>query len=123
MPRAVIDFNDTDKKDLKSLPGAYVELRRMSYGHKLQRQQLATQMSVKGSGKNAEMDLKTETVKVAAFEFANCVVDHNLEDENGGKLDLTKVSDVTRLHPQVGDEISGYIDSMNNFEDSDEAKN
>jgi hypothetical protein len=123
MPRAVIDFENTDKFDLKSLPGAYIELRRMSFGHKLQRQQLSMQMSVKGSGKNAEMDMKQETVKVTVFEFTACIVDHNLEDEKGEKLDLSKASDIIRLHPQVGEEIDKYINEMNNFEDSDELKN
>jgi hypothetical protein len=123
MPRAVIDFNDTTKFPLKSLEGAFVELRRMSYGHKLQRQQLAMQMSVKGNGKNAEMDLKNETVKVAVFELNACVVDHNLEDEKGTKLNLGKMEDVVRLDPRVGEEIDKYISDMNNFEETDEVKN
>jgi hypothetical protein len=123
MPRAVIDFSETTKFPLRSLEGAFVELRRMSYGHKLQRQQMSMQMSVKGVGKTAEMDLKTETVKVAVFEMNACVVDHNLEDEKGEKLDLSQSSNVIRLDPRVGEEIGKYIDEMNNFEESDEVKN
>jgi hypothetical protein len=123
MPRAVIDFNDTTKFPLKSLEGGFVELRRMSYGHKLQRNQIAMQMSVKGSGKNAEMDLKNETVKVAVFEMNACVVDHNLEDEKGDKLNLGKMEDVVRLDPKVGEEIDKYISEMNNFEETEEVKN
>lgn len=123
MPRAVIDFDDTTKYALKSLEGAFVELRRMSYGHKLQRNQIAMQMSVRGQGKNTEMDLKTETVKVAVFEMSSCVADHNLEDEKGEKLDLSSTKDVIRLDPKVGEEIDKYISEMNNFEETDEVKN
>ena len=123
MPRAVVDFNDTSKEDLKSCPGGYVVLRRMSYGHKLQRQAMAVQMDMKGQGKSAEASVRTETTKVAVFEFGHCIVDHNLEDMEGRKLDFTKSSDVIQLDPRIGEEIDVLIGEMNNFEETDEMEN
>jgi hypothetical protein len=54
------------------------------------------------------------------FEFKSCIVDHNCEDEEGNKLNLTTAQDINRLDPKVGQEIEKLIADMNNFEDDDE---
>jgi len=123
VPRAVVDLSETERHELKSAPpDGFVVLRRMSYGHKLQRQAMAVQMDMKGQGKTAEASVRTETTKVAVFEFGHCIVDHNLEDVDGRKLDFTRAADVIKLHPQVGDEIDALIGDMNNF-DTEEMEN
>jgi hypothetical protein len=50
------------------------------------------------------------------FDFRACVVDHNLEDEAGQKLNLTNPLHIDMLDPRIGEEIAGFIDKMNNFE-------
>jgi hypothetical protein len=118
-----VDLSETERHELKSAPpDGFVVLRRMSYGHKLQRQAMAVQMDMKGQGKTAEASVRTETTKVAVFEFGHCIVDHNLEDVDGRKLDFTRAADVIKLHPQVGDEIDALIGDMNNF-DTEEMEN
>jgi hypothetical protein len=71
----------------------------------------------KGRNQNPEMLMKMTQERVVVFEFGNCVVDHNLEDEKGRKLNFKAPQDVFMLDPRVGDEIQQHIDDMNNFED------
>lgn len=125
MPVAVVDFKATEKFDLKSCLGGYVVLRRMSYGEKLSRTQMAMEMAIRegGKGQADEAVMKMMQSKVIEFEFANCIIDHNLEDENGKNLDFKNPINVGRLHPAIGEEINGIIDKMNTFEETEEAKN
>lgn len=123
MPNAVVDVSQTHRIDLKTLPGAFVELRRLSYGQKLERQSMAVQSSIKGEGKNAEMNMAMMQQEVSAFEFRHCIADHNLTDENDVKLDFRQKKNVFRLDPRVGEEIGNHIDEMNNFDEGDEAEN
>jgi hypothetical protein len=52
--------------------------------------------------------------KVAAYEFQHCIVEHNLENEDGTLLTFPR--DFTLLNPRIGDEIATLIDKMNQFE-------
>lgn len=122
MPKAVIDFEETHHRDLKSCPGGYVELRRLSYGEKLHRQTIAMDASASGSGKQAKMTLQSMHQRVALFEFGRCIVDHNLEDAVGRKLDFKSQADLEKLHPQIGDEIDKYLSELNNFEETEAAE-
>jgi hypothetical protein len=125
MPQATINFQKTERHDLKSCPEGFVELRRMSYGEKLSRQQMAMEMAMREGAKGQADDMvhKVTQTKVIEFEFANCIVDHNLTDEADQQLDFKKPQSVHSLHPQIGEEISLLIDKMNTFEETDEAKN
>lgn len=123
MPKAVVNFSETEKFPLKTLPEGYVVLRRLSYGQKLERQSMATRLSMTGQGKTAQMNMDMMQQEVTAFEFKHCITDHNLEDENGQKLDLKNKVNIFRLDPRVGEEIETYIDRLNNFEESEEAEN
>jgi hypothetical protein len=49
------------------------------------------------------------------IDFQSCIVDHNLEDETGRKLDFRSFSDIDMLDPKIGEEISTLIDELNNF--------
>lgn len=123
MPNATVS-NEVERKDLKSLAGAWVELKRMSYGDKLERTQLATDMEIqmtKGS-KTSTASIDIMQHAVAMFEFKHCLIDHNLfeDDEETIKLDLTTKAGLAKLDPRVGDEIGKLIDDMNNFEDEDD---
>lgn len=110
----------TEDFNLKSLPEGVVTLRRMTYGDKMARQQMASEMSI-GSGKSASATVKMMNEKITLFDYARCIVSHNLTDENETPLDFSRASDVRRLDPRVGEEIELLIDKMNNFEEEDEA--
>lgn len=119
MPRATVSLDPEDKVDLKTCPGAFVVLRRLSYGQKLQRSQQAAKMGMdlsknKSTG-HMSMDLLNR--QSAYFDFKHCVAEHNLEGDNGEPLDFTNPRDVDRLDPRIGEEISTLIDKLNNFEE------
>lgn len=118
MPRATVNVNDTEKHALKSLEGGEVVLRRMTYGQKLARQENAVKMTMEQQRgqKSGKMNMDMLNHAATIFDFRACIVDHNLEDDNGQKLNLTYPVDIDRLDPRVGEEIANFIDKMNNFE-------
>jgi hypothetical protein len=107
--------------ELKSVPGGTVEVRRMTYGQHLYRQSIAARMLMLDEKKHeAQGEIKPMQEAVALWEFANLVGEHNLTDEDGKLLNFKNPSDVRRLEGRVGDEISSYIDKLNNFKDVEE---
>jgi hypothetical protein len=136
MPKATVSI-ETTREDLKSCAGAYVELRRMSYGAKLERQGMVSRMKVhteeaptsradRRSGKKQSQNLTGEVemlqLQATLFSFKHCIVGHNLfaDEEETVKLDLTNEKDVKGLDPRIGEEIDMLIDDMNNFEDDED---
>lgn len=110
--------------DLKSCAGGKVTLRRMTYGEKLERIEMATQSVIKAetdrrgrpsANSSAEMDIKMMQRATAEFEFSRLIVDHNLDNDEGIKLDFKNPQTLDFLDPRVGEEISGYIEEMNNL--------
>lgn len=125
---AIATIVEANKRfDLKSAPpDGYVVIRRMTWGEKLKRQGMLTQMSMEIGRDNkddirAQFDMLQE--KVSLWEFANLVIEHNLTDSKEKLLNFKNYADTARLGPKVGEEIQKYIDEMNAFEDSDEVKN
>lgn len=127
MPKAVSNSQETERYDLKTLPGegedqGYIVARRLTYGEKLQRRAMVSKMKIESErGKKdfqGEMQLVNEQATV--FDFQKCIVDHNLEDENGNKLDFSRLADIRKLDPRVGEEIDTHLSEMNNFEEDDE---
>jgi hypothetical protein len=121
MPVAVRSM-ESQRFELKTLPGAFVVLRKMTYGQVLERRALTKlSFSSQGKGRNANLagEIEMASRAVNLFEFRNCVVDHNLEKVEGTGLDLRSPVDVDALDPQVGQEIEKLIEDMNNFEDDD----
>lgn len=120
MPRATADVITAVHLDLKSCAGGFVKLRRLTYGQKLHRQSMAMKMAMsqsKGQDVQAQIDMGNEAVTI--FEYASCIVEHNLEDDNGKLLDFKKEVDVRRLDPRIGEEIEIAIGKLNNFEEDD----
>lgn len=118
MPRATVSLDPEDKIELKTCPGAYVVLRRMTYGQKLQRSQQAAKMGMDLKSKaSAHVSMDMLNRQSAYFDFRLCIAEHNLEDENSALLDFANPKDVDRLDPRVGEEISAAIDALNNFEE------
>jgi hypothetical protein len=65
------------------------------------------------------MIMKLMHRQVQAFDFKHCIVDHNLEDEKGNKLNFQDPNTMDKLDPKVGDEIAQLIDDLNNFEEEE----
>lgn len=130
MPRATVT-TDTVRHELKSCPGAFVVLRPMAYGVKLGRSQEAMKMTLKSEsgprrrGQSASSETEIQMLQKAAtlIDFRACVVDHNLDDENDQRLDLSNPNHFEKLDPRVGEEISKLIDELNNWEDAEEEGN
>lgn len=109
--------------DLETLPpDGFVELKRMPYGQKLTRAENAMNASMKGSreqmneAEEVEMMMNLLQRRVAEIEFRECIVDHNITDPDGNKLDFRIPQTLDHLDPRVGEEISTYIDAMNNYQ-------
>lgn len=123
MPKATASI-DTIRHDLKSLPGAFVVLRRMTYGQTLARKDMVRLSLDMGKGKDLTGVMAMANATVSLMEFKWCIVEHNLEkDDDGNLLNLSNKTDFDMLDPKVGQEIDKLINEMNNFEDDDEAKN
>jgi hypothetical protein len=130
MPVATIDPAKFDRVQLKSLEGAYIEVRPLPYGKKLERRDKATRMFMEqeaASGKSRKQveteinrfELETLNKWARVFDFKYCIGDHNLTDPNGAKLDLGSPMTLETLDPRVGSEIENLLDKINN-EDEDE---
>jgi hypothetical protein len=125
MPVAVV-VQSSERRELKSLPEGYVVIKRMTYGQKLLRSELNMKMLIEMGGKGkADMqgEMKIMSRQVALWEFANLIEDHNLTDAEGRTLDFNRNVDVERIEGKIGEEISTYIDELNNFEKEVEDEN
>ena len=104
----------SERVELKSCPGAWVELRTMNFGEWQQRQDITMSMSIemadnRGRKDAGNLNMNVNNEVVAMFEFQRCVVDHNLEDETGRKLNFMNRMDLAMLDPRIGNEISEFI--------------
>jgi len=117
VPVAVVT-NVTERHELTTLEGAFVVVREMSYGERLLRTSLQGKMKVSGD-KNSEFagEIEMAVARIARWDFANLVVDHNLEDTDSRKLDFHKDADLNKLQAKIGEEVGKLIDTMNSFED------
>ncbi len=129
MPRATVDVTNTQRFELETLPktdddeAGFVELRKLSYGQVLERRDMGAKIAIEGlTDSNRQEDLKVTTdmiqKSVIEFEFKHAIVDHNLDDEHGMRLNFNNPSSVWALDPQIGQEIGTLIDDMNQW-DSD----
>jgi hypothetical protein len=80
---------------------------------------------MKGSAKaakndEAEMYMKMIRRRITEMDFEQCIVDHNLTDSTGRKLNLADPATLDILDPRVGEEIEKYIDELNNLENEEE---
>lgn len=122
MPVATVNLEPEAPKPLKTAPpDGYVTLRRMSYGQKLDRMKHVGKLSVdmrgRGKGTKGEMEMLQKASTI--YDFRACIVDHNLTDPSGRKLNLSNERDIDSLDPRVGEEIGTLIDELNNFETED----
>lgn len=136
MPRATVIVTPV-REYLTTLPAqgdeeaGWVELRRLSWGEKLQKDAEAMKMRFAADPNDPKKSMDAEvsmvSVNASMLEFARCIVDHNLDDggmpdKDGNptreprKLDFRKPSDCQLLDGRVGEEISQLIGKLNDFE-------
>ena len=118
MPVATTSPEETQRHDLKSLDGAFVELRTMTYGEWLHRRDMATKMAIEGDPRKRDSKVTIDAIQTETtlFEFSKCIVDHNLTDAQDKLLELGNKKDFSQLHPKIGEEIQGLISDMNVWE-------
>lgn len=118
MPIAVVD-DELHREELKSLEGAYVVIREMTYGERLQRTNLMGAMRIlKDTKSDYAGELSMETQRMALWDFANLVVEHNLQDRDERALNFKLEADVKKLGSRIGEEVGALIDKWNSFDDS-----
>lgn len=114
---------DATRFDLKSVEGGWVELKPLPYGQLIERRDKASRMSMAAGGKgntDTRMDIDMLQAQSRIFEFQHCVVDHNLSDDHGTKLNFSNPSTLGILDPKVGQEVEQLIDDLNQLEEIDE---
>ncbi len=129
MPKATVSHEHI-RYELKTCPGGFVTLRTLSFHEMMQRRDVASRLWAEfGEGKGrkkkqqdeaARAQLEVMNVAVMEFEFKNCIVDHNLEDENGKPLDFNNPMSLRVLDPKIGQEINRYIEELTQEEDEDD---
>lgn len=133
MPKATIDPTSTQRFDLKTCPGGYVELRTLSFHEMEVRKDIMGRVYQESApskhGKRKPDDPETQrayfesmNVAVTQYEFRNCITDHNLfmDEEETQKIDFTKPMHSWYLNPKIGEEISGYIDELTKIDEEDD---
>ncbi len=136
MPEVGYD-NKPKRYDLKTAPpDGYVELRRLPYDEILKRREMATTLSMEqspGARRNSRQDRKSpqddtpskiaiELVQLATreFEFANCIVDHNLTIDSV-KVDFSRPKMAFKaVSPEILQEIELILSDLNMETDEDE---
>jgi hypothetical protein len=135
MPVATIDPNASEQFELKTAPAdpndpndanGFVILRPLPYGMKLTRRDKATRMMMRqqpsqkghkaGSAENT-IELESYNEWAVAYDFANCIVDHNLTDQNKVKINFASPLSIKLLNPKIGSEIEKLINDLNEDED------
>lgn len=123
MPRGTIQTEPV-RKDLKTLPpDGFVLIRPLSFGQMLERRDMASKMYMeqtrRGRG-NDRMNIETMMQASRQYEFAHCIVEHNIEDENGQQLNFNNPLALTVLDPRVGAEIEKFLDEINREDEEDD---
>lgn len=118
--------------DLKTAPGAWVELRRLPYDEILKRREMGTKMSMnaverrkrKGQkvDRSEENKVGIEVMQVVTreYEFSNCIVDHNLEVQ-GTPVDFSQPRLAFKVvDPRILQEIELLLQELNMETDEEE---
>src|SRR5687768_14839390 len=120
MPRGTVS-SEAVRVELKSLPGGFVMLKQLPFGQMLTRRDKAArylqEVTPGLDGKDIsriQIDVLNEASRL--YDFSHCIADHNIEDEDGNKLDFSdKMVAMTLqvLDPKIGAEIEREIDKLN----------
>lgn len=116
---------ETYRRELKTLPpDGFVELKMLPYHDMLVRRDKGSIMAmeqIEKGRKPGEAAPKLTIESLQTWErwymFKNCIVDHNITDKNGAKLDFRSEMTLHILNPAVGMEIERLIDEINGGDD------
>lgn len=123
MPVATFKVSDSERHELKTCPGGFVVLKRMTYGQTLERRAIMKLSFTTQKGKKSiEGEMAMGNRRIQIYEFQHCIVDHNLTDDMERKLNLADPVVLDQLDPRVGQEIENLISDMNNFDDDEDEK-
>lgn len=116
MPKATVS-QELHHHDLKTCEGAFVALKQLSFDQMLERRDKAMRMTMEsetGKGRpSSKIEMESAMQWTRFFEFSNCIVEHNLEDDNGQPLNFNNPMTLKILDPKVGAEIERYIEELN----------
>lgn len=120
MPNATT-ITAPERFDLKTLPEGYVVIRKMTYVERLHRQDISLNIKASLNSKQRNSDVEFGAVQKAVthWEFKTLIVDHNLEDETGRKLNLADPKDFALIGPEIGEEVGNLIDEFNQTNSQD----
>lgn len=116
MPKATVSL-EAIRVDLKSCDGGFVMLKQLPYHEMLVRRDRAARYSLDQAQKGNRLDIEMVQAMAREYEFANCIVDHNLEDDLGNKLNFANPATLRVLDPRIGEEIEEAIDRLHNREE------
>lgn len=117
---------EATREYLNSIDGGWIDLKPLPYGLLIERRDKASRMSMEtntksGRNDNARLDIDMMQAQSRLYEFQHCIVDHNLSDDKGTKLNFSNPSTLGILDPKVGQEIEQLIDNLNQLEEVEEA--
>jgi hypothetical protein len=116
MPRATVT-TEAIRIELKTAPpDGFVEIKQLPYHEMLVRRDKGGKLFF-DQGQEGRVEIATLQAWARAYEFEHCIVDHNLQDENGQKLDFSNSATLSILDPRVGQEIEAEIDKLHNLEE------
>lgn len=133
MPIATVSTDYGEAIQLKSLQGAFVRLRPLTYGMRLERLDKASKLymemtdeSVRPSSRNNKPEkeaikafIESMNTWAREFDFSYCIGEHNLQDANGQLLDFSNSMTIQVLDPRVGAEIARLLDELNGEEEEE----
>lgn len=120
MPKATVS-TDSVRYELKTCPpDGFVVLRALNYGQMLDRREKAAQFTftqTKGKNVPEEMAMNIMQRGTRLYEFQHCIVEHNLEGEDGQLLNFRFPATLDLLDPKIGQEIEELIDALHQPDD------
>lgn len=128
MPIAAVDPQKYERHELTSLEGAYVMLRPLPYGKKVERRAKSSKMSMRQDGPqdrqpkggNAPvLELQQLEDWTTQFDFAYCIGEHNLQNLDGSPINFSTTLGWAMLDPRVGSEIEEILFKLNEGEDQE----
>jgi hypothetical protein len=129
MPVGTIDPSEVTRRELKSLEGAWVDVRPLPYGMVLQRRDKASKMYMEANPQKskkqavaemARFEIETMNEWATLFDYKYCIVDHNITDSQENKLDLGSPLVLKQLNPKLGTELDLIISELNDLEEDED---
>lgn len=117
MPNATVSAEPVHV-ELKTLEGGWVDIKQFAFGQTLSRREGLMEQTQhidpkRKADDTIEVKIKMLQEKSTKYDFATCIVDHNLEDANGRKLDFANPMTLDALDTRIGTEIEYWIDKLN----------